>query len=201
MKRGAESKKAQFYLIAAIVIVFVIISFAVVSNYIYVKQEPQKFYDIGGILKIEGIKVIENAEYNGKNVDDNINDYLGLFENYTKDHPSENFNLVIIYGSVKSEEVNVVQYYPKVNEGGVTLALGQTRSIEKTDIGTVYRNETEIKLNPDGSTVNVTLISGDRSITQQFPVLQDNNFVFMMTTNDGFSQYVQTSLETEKLGS
>ena len=55
--------KGQFYLMAAIVIIVVIISFAAVSNYAKKKAEI-KIYDLGDELGIESEQVIDYGTYN-----------------------------------------------------------------------------------------------------------------------------------------
>lgn len=198
MKRGSKSKKSQFYLIAAIVIVFIVISFAVVYNYIYVKKEPQKFYDIGEILKIEGIHVVEHAEYTGLNVNENIDNYLGLFESYLREHAAENFDLIIVYGNAQTGEVQAIRYSTNVSEGGVSLSIGEMQVVYSPP-GRIKKEQASVKVT-GLNTVEVTLKSGDLSITLTLPILPDNNFAFIMTTSDGFSNYVQTSLGPKKQG-
>lgn len=73
MKKG--DTKGQFYLIATIIIVVVIIGFAVITNYSF-KKSSSKLEAIGEELKIEGEKVLD---YDTVNEPDE-------FENFAKDY-------------------------------------------------------------------------------------------------------------------
>ena len=193
-----ENDKAQFYLIAAMIIIFVIIGFAGISSQIGVKKEPQKFYDVGQILKSEGIEVVDYTNYNKTaTLNTNIGTYLDLFANYTKDNINEDFSMLILYGDVVSGNISATGY-SRTSAGGVNLYLGggtTPSSIEST--GPLNRTQYIYQVNPD-QTVNITLIGETGNITNTLPVLPDNNFMFVMTTSSGFNQYIQSSQDIAK---
>jgi len=58
-----RQKRGQFYLIAALIIIAVIIGFAGISNYIQ-KKEVIKLYDLGEELGIESQNVLDFGTYN-----------------------------------------------------------------------------------------------------------------------------------------
>ena len=199
MKKGAEnfrkSKKAQFYIIAAVVIVIVIMGFATVSNYVQVKKTPEKFYDLGDVLKLEGSHVIENALYTDKSVNENIEAYLALYSDYIEKNTNEDFNIVIFYGNISAADDVTAKFYSRKSEGSVNLYLGTNNPFTVQGGKTVMVNSTQVQvIGSDKKSVEVTINHNGLNITQTLPVLEDNNFVFLMTSNDEFNTYVQNSL-------
>jgi hypothetical protein len=195
MKRG---KKGQFYLIAAGIIIFIIVSMVAVSNSVYVKTQPQKFYDIGDVLGREGAKVIEFASFTNGDVNQNINNYLNLYKDYLDKNINTDFQLLIFYGSITDKKINV-KTFSRSSTGDTSLCISgaQCISVPSSEVA-IKSSQTDVIDGPDGKIVNVTITS---SITGQVvsvivPVLPDNNFVFVMSSNDEFNKYVQTNFPT-----
>lgn len=192
-KRG---KKAQFYIIAAVIIIVIIIGLATISNTAYVKKEPRKLYDMTDILSQEGISLVNNAELANKSAAENIEFYLDSFSNYLNENTQEDFNLIIIYGSITSGNITG-RVYSRSSLGDIRINLGSSSFI--VEGGTeINMSETTIKVDSSGSerTVNVTISSIDDPsvyITQTLPILEDNNFVWVMSTSESYSQYVKTN--------
>lgn len=80
MKKRGNNKKAQFYLIATIIIVSLFLSFVAVLNY-SIKRENLVIYDLAEELNIEGQKVLDYEQYSGDSVFDEFaesySDYVG----------------------------------------------------------------------------------------------------------------------------
>jgi hypothetical protein len=195
-----KEKKGQFYLIAAGIIVFIIISLGAITNYVYVRSEPQKFYDIGDVLGREGVKVIEYAQFNKQNINQTVNRYLEVYEDYLDTNLNTDFDLIIFYGNITDEKINAKRY-TRSSMGQVTISLGQgvnARVAGGSEV--IIRNEqAQVTTDADGRNVNVTLKPNQDkpSINMKVPVLPDNNFVFVMTTSDEFNRYIQTSFQQE----
>lgn len=188
-----KSRKAQFYILSAIIIIFILIGLAVVTNYVSVREKPEKFYDIGDALKLEGIRVVEYSEYNNTNVETQIKNYVDLYEQYLTKNPDEKFSFIIIYGSITAGTVKAINYTAQ-SSGGISLNFGETVTGIKT--GTkLSQNQVILNVNPD-NTVNVTLTSEENSVLAKVPVFPDNNFAFVLTTSEGFNDYIQASLKT-----
>ena len=190
MKRG---KKAQFYLIAAGIIVFILISLALVSNYASVKKEPQKFYDIGDVLQREGPSVVAYSVNNEEDVNDNIRKYIDLYKDYLDKNLNTDFDLIIFYGDVTNSNITALRF-TRDSLGDLSINFGPTQfgGIGGTE---VYVNESEWRVNIGLNTVNVTLTSqrtGENK-TIEVPILGENNFAFIMTSNDGFNTYIRDS--------
>jgi len=194
-------KKAQFYIISAVIIIFIIISLAVVTNYVTVRKEPTRFYNLADILKTEGIQVVQYSEYNRAEgtVVENIDRYLEIFSAYIETHTTEDFSLVILYGNASGGEVlgRVIQ---RTTEGGVTVSIGGGAPSTITQDASIAVTNATVRGDASTGAVNVTITpSAGINITQTVPVLEDNNFAFVMTTSQGLNQYIQTSMnETRK---
>lgn len=188
MKRG---KKGQFYLIAAVIIILVILGLVGVKNYISVKKEPKNFMEIGDTLQLEGSYVVENALYsNTGNVETNTQAYLNLFSNYMEQNTNEDFSLIIVYGDINGGKVQGKIYY-RQSSGNVCLD-------NSCAPGSSMINVTDTSCNVNVGvprTANCTITIAGQTITHTVPILQDNNFVFVMTTSKGLSQYIQTSFD------
>ena len=108
------NKRAQFFLLASVIIVAVVISLGVTSNQVIVKEEPKDFYDFSdGITKEVGA-VIDYGIYSGFDDDVNLNEFVDLLTEDIKDkYPDADF--VIVYGD---------------NASGVNVKNERTDSIE-----------------------------------------------------------------------
>jgi len=192
IKRG-QNKKAQFYIIAAVIIIFVVIGFAAVVNYIQVKEEPKKFYDVGDVLEIEGIKVVDNSGYvKAKNLNEAINTFLGLFANYIKENINEDFTMVIVYGNANSGRVNV-SVYSRASSGKVNIFFGST-SVSLQGSGQLQQGQAQINVRENSAEITLQDPTTGLEVTQTVQLLEDNNFAFIMTTSSGFNQYIQSNL-------
>jgi hypothetical protein len=201
MKRG---KRGQFYLIAAAIIIFILVGFALISNYVSVKKTPQKFYDIGDVLKREGANVITYSINTQQDVNTNIQTYLSLYKQYLEKNLNSDFNLVIFYGNINSSSRSIAaQIFTRASLGEITLVFGGHQTF-RTGGSQVQINKTEwsVQQNVNGNTANITLYSNRTGATQSIivPLLQDNNFAFVMTSNDEFNNYVQQSFLNNQAG-
>ena len=181
MKRKKRCKKAQFYLIAALIIIVIIIGFASISNYIKVKEKPKKFYDLSGNINLEGAYIIKYSLYSKENTDKVIQNFTEIFQQYI-DKTGEESNLVIITGDENNITVRTIN---KTNQGEVSVALGGTSSIISTDPGSEM-----IVQRYSGSTKNIT-ISLPNNVTQTFILKPGQNFIFVLTKSQGFEKYIE----------
>ncbi|MDP1729203.1 MAG: hypothetical protein Q8L27_03315 [archaeon] len=193
-----DNQKAQFYIISAVIIIFIIMSLVSVSNYVSIKQQPEKTLSLTEVLKTEGEKIVENAEYTKGDINSNIESYLELFKKYIDENTQEDLNLVILYGDVNNLNNIQGQIFTRASTGAVNLDFGGQV--------TTINQGSEIKVNPTSirvdtistteKTITLTIEEGGTSLTATIPILEDNNFVFVMTTSDGFNRYVKESFPT-----
>jgi len=193
MKSQNNSKKAQFYIISAVIIIFIILSLAAVSNYASVKKQPEKLLQLSDVLKTEGQYVLENAKYNQGNVEQNIQSYVNLFSNYTQQTTSEDFSMIILYGNVNANFINGLSV-TKSSTGKVIYDLGDGNTVVISGGNQISVTPSDVHVSSVSATektASITITSGNNTLSRTVPVLEDNNFIFVMATNDGFNQYIR----------
>jgi len=177
MKRG---KKAQFYIIGAVIIIIAMISLASVSNYVLVKKEPAKFIDLGATMDIEGQKVIEYGKYNSQSLDSVTGNFSKMMADYIGE-TNEKVDIVIIHGNSSNAQITVIS---KNSTGTITLDAGGANDFKTGSFG--YNLNTTTFSNGN---INVTFLN----TTYPFDLGADEEFIFIMTKNEGFEQYVQSN--------
>jgi len=107
MKRGrTKNKKGQFYLIAAIIIITIILGFVAISNYSK-KKSAIKIYDLGEELGIESENVLDFGtynEYNETEMETLLNDFIEIYATYIE----EGIEIYFIFGNF--EKITVIGY-------------------------------------------------------------------------------------------
>ena len=94
MKRGKiKSKKGQFYLLAALIIVVLIAGFATINNYAK-KRGIVKLYDVGDELNIESSKVLDYGVSSTADLNDVIDDFTSSYNTYA----GEDREIYFIFG-------------------------------------------------------------------------------------------------------
>ena len=101
MRRG--DKKGQFYLIAAMIIATILVTFVVISNY-SLKKDDSSIDELGQTLSLEGGNVIDYDVYNDGN------SFEGFAENFSY-YAGSNIEIYYIIG----DEGNIESY--KFEEG------------------------------------------------------------------------------------
>lgn len=129
MKKG--DKRAQFYLIASIMVVAVIITLGVFSNYVK-KNRTSDIYDIAEELKIESASVIEYGVLN--------NDLIEKIDDFTKkysEYVGDGTDIYFISGS------DVIEVYKWTDGSKVVITSFETpgETIEVAISGTDYSCE------------------------------------------------------------
>jgi hypothetical protein len=121
MKGG---KRAQFYLIAAVIISSVIIALVTLRNYAVVEKEPQNFYDVSSQIKDEAAKVID---YGVLSSSDKMDDFArNISENLRKTDP--NIESIMIFGN--KDSVTVLNFGNTTAQVGETLIPGAVEDVE-----------------------------------------------------------------------
>ncbi len=98
-----KNRRGQFYLIAALIIIAVIIGYAGISNYIQ-KKESIKLYDLGEELGIESENVLDYGTYNELDMELLLTSFITSYAEYIE----EGIEITFIFGNY--EEVTVIEY-------------------------------------------------------------------------------------------
>ncbi len=172
-KRGVTSRKGQFYIIAAIIIVIILVGMAGVSNYVSVQEEPTGFYDLGKDIGLEGASIIDYGIHLDQSIDNEVADFTKLYGEYIS-KTSENFTLAIVYGN--SVSATIVKVYPKetgyVSGAGIIIPGTDNILIESE---TIYTSSADIEI---------------YKTTYHFDLETNENFFFVIAKSKGFETFI-----------
>src|SRR3989344_5772593 len=184
-----KTKKAQFYLLAAIVIIAIIIGFASVSNYIKNKSSVT-IYNLKDELGIEGAQVLDfgtvNAEEVSVIISDTGTEYKSgkIIEHFTALYDwykGENKEIYYIFGN--SQDV-VAYKYTDVVEGSISIVGGGVGS--GLDIMARVRERLEVDKESKLGKVIITIDENN----YEFELKPGENFYFVISQNIGDEKYV-----------
>jgi hypothetical protein len=120
MGRG---KKGQFYLMAAIVIISIVLGTFYVRNYVYVGKVDTRISDIKDILERESLEVIDSGvEDSSLDIEDLLNRFMTEFGKELRDDA----NFYLLYGTMDSDgtTMNFDVYYCKNTAEGIIRISG-----------------------------------------------------------------------------
>lgn len=109
---SSKNRRGQFFIIAAIVIITVIVSIATVSNYTQ-RKDVVKLYDLGQELGIESQQVLDYGTYNELNESEMKSLMETFIQNYVS-YIEEKKNIYFVFGN--KEKINVIGYQEIVSE-------------------------------------------------------------------------------------
>ncbi len=94
-------KKAQFFLIAALIIVTLVFSFGAIYNSAQSSGPgPQQINSLAKEIKYESVQLANQGVYNGLPYDKISSNIVNLAYSYSKMYPE--YNITLAYGSVRS---------------------------------------------------------------------------------------------------
>ncbi|MAG78899.1 hypothetical protein CMI40_00805 [Candidatus Pacearchaeota archaeon] len=170
-------KRGQFYLLAAIVIVGIIIGFSTVSN--YSKQKSSiRIYDLGEELGIESGQVIEHGVYQQKNIDNLLENFTALYTEYA----GEGKELYFVFGD--EEEVSVATYSDVV-EGEISVNIGD-KKFGETITKQEYKKE-DYSITGDEIEIDI----GETK--HKFKLKSGENFYYIISQDIEGEEYVVTN--------
>ncbi len=170
MKRG---KKGQFYIIAAIIIIGVLVGIFFAGNYAKTKKAYTRVYDLGDELNIETGNVYDHGVYSEENVTELIRSWADTYKNYTRDVVE---NWILIYGD---ENKMTAMYFTLEDSGSECIDFG-TSPVCVPQEQTVFAEGT---LDPEG---NKTIEVVFKGIDYDFELEEGQNFFFVISSG----QYV-----------
>jgi len=167
-KSAREVKKAQLFIIAAVIIVGVLFSLFAVTNYVKTKPKPTAFYDLSEELSSESSQVIDYATYTQGDANSLVQDFSQKYADYCCNSTSNDVELVFVYGN--SGQLTMMNYSTTqtVTSGG---ELGGTSA----SVTTTTR-EPQITNIPSDAPINVTI----GNVTYNFQLSPGENFFFVI---------------------
>jgi len=132
------NKKGQFFLIAALVIIGIILGLATRYNTVKVSEEDRTVYDLSNEILFEATQVIDNGIF--KEIDEGtISDRIeNLTDFYSNRNPDS--DIIVVYGNKRSL---TVIFYNKTETGSIGITIGNP---------VVFQTFTKDKLKRDGLT-------------------------------------------------
>lgn len=177
-------KRGQFYLIAAIIIVMIIISLASVTNYVSTKEKPVKFYDLSSELSDESVRVVEYGIYNQKEIPGLIERFTdNYFINYTEEKEMGT-ELVFAYGDKRNITVST---YTSEKTGRVDINYGSSGFVH-TGTDKYIAKRTSFNPEPQQS-IEVEVLGA----SYNFNLQEGENFFFVMTKKTEEETYIVKS--------
>ncbi len=177
--KPSKNKKAQFYLIAAIIIIGIIIILSSVTNYIVTKKKDVKLYDLGEEFKEEGARVVDYGIYSAatepRDTIELMEDVSGYFATYSE-QKEKGSELVFAFGN--TTDLKYVTYTSQ-NTGDVKLVFPTGQNFNVPGAAVKTKNVGSAVPIAPFDTVNVTLI-GQEYI---FELHEGENFFFVISKN------------------
>ncbi len=179
-----KNRRGQFYLIAAIIIIAVIITVFTVTNYIS-KKETIKLFDLGEELSIESENVLDYGVYNSFNEDQMDDLVTDLTEKYA-DYAGEDKNLYFVFGD--RQEIKVIAYQTLTEEVSISIDEGTSSPLvinEETGVGSATIPGTNIN--------NIVITVADHEY--EFALRHGENFYFVISQEISGEKHVVTGKE------
>jgi len=176
-----RNKRGQFYLIAAVVIIAVVVTVFTVSNYIERKESVQ-LYNLGEELGIESQNVLDYGTYNG--FDENATRWLitNFVDSYVT-YIGEGKNIYLIFGN---KDTIKIMAYQIINESvSVSIDNGVAQLVQIDSLG---EGSQEFSV---GSMSKVVITIG--GVVYEFQLKPGENFYFVISQKIGGEKYVVTS--------
>ncbi|MCX6747165.1 MAG: hypothetical protein NTU63_03475 [Candidatus Pacearchaeota archaeon] len=176
-----KNRRGQFYLIAAVIIIAVVVTVFTVSNYIERKESVQ-LYNLGEELGIESQNVLDYGTYNG--FDENatrwlITDFVDSYVNYI----GEGKNIYLLFGN---KDTIKIMAYQIINESvSVSIDNGVAQLVQIDSLG---EGSQEFSV---GSMSKVVITIG--GVVYEFQLKPGENFYFVISQKIGGEKYVVTS--------
>ena len=177
-QKSRKVKKAQFYIIAAIIIVGVLFSIVAISTYIKSKPQPSIFYDLSKELDLESTNVINYGTYSGEDMPKLLENFSDTYASYA----GEDTELILVYGTEAS--ATAIVYSPE-ETGTISVDIGTGTPLQFTPTRPgKKKGEAEIS----GGKIDINV----ENVTYNFELNQGENFFFVLKKQIGEEEHVAT---------
>jgi len=168
-----RNKRGQFYLIAAIVIIAIVVGFETLSNFFNRGVvDEKKVYFLSKELDIEGAYVIDYSVFKG-------NEAVILLEQFAQDYgqyAGDERNIWFVFGN--SENIYVATY-EEVLEETITIS-GTGTPINYDIIGKGFKIDKRPR-SGEVTKVTVTINLDGEDVDYEFPLKAGENFYFVIS--------------------
>jgi len=175
-------KRGQFYLIAAVVIIMIILSLSTVSNYLITRKTPVKFYDLGEELGEESGRVVDYGVYSEEDISVLMSNFSDTFAEY-----SSETELIFVFGNKSS--MSIIAFSSE--ETGEITIIGDSFSATVGAETELTRSEDSFNPGSVGDEINVSI----KEKTYDFNLREGENFFFILTKESGEETHVTTPEE------
>ena len=176
-----KNKRAQFYIIAALLIVLAVSGLASISTYAIVKQDPKIISSLSSDLKSEGARIVDYGIYNSQDISSLLNDFTNKeFAPYFLEKV-KNSNVLFVYGN----QTNLYgTRYNLTDKGTISATIGGESEWYMT--GPSIEN-ININLYPGQDFLKVNLLNK----TFQFELRENEMFYFIIAQEKEGEIYVE----------
>ncbi|MCL5018567.1 MAG: hypothetical protein M1416_02245 [Candidatus Pacearchaeota archaeon] len=193
-REGLKDKHGQFFLIAAVIIIAVIVSIVTITNYTQ-QKDVVRLYDLGEELGIESQQVLDYGTYNELN-ETQMTDLIETFIEKYVSYIEEDKNIYFIFGN--KYKINVLGYQD-IQEENISVCLdlsGEARGrgfiasgqcVPYLSIGETVGFSKE----GGGEISNVSVKIETKYY--HFPLTEGENFYFVIWQEIGGAKHVVTS--------
>jgi len=187
------NKRGQFFILAAVTIAAIVLSFGLTANRARVNQEPENFYDFTYEVKREAGAVIDYEIYTNIQGGGNLEDFVQLLAEDIRDKdPDANF--IFIYGD--NSDVTVRNYGSEsVDADGQSIAGAGAPVINRIILGgsgqAVNATYSDFNENWVGSVEGVDELEIEiKGNKFKFPFSKHRQIVFVLQKEDADESFV-----------
>jgi hypothetical protein len=171
------NKRGQFFLIAALIIIGIILSVSTVYNYTSSNNQNTKASDISKELDFEANKVIDKGVFNSDSSSQIKDNVKNLTASYSSLNPDS--DIIVIYGN------EAATYYTCASSGSVCLSTSCEEICSLTGVTTPITNS------GNGNAFQVRIPNSN--ISYEFNLNSSQNFYIIVSNQRGDEQFVATN--------
>lgn len=181
-----RSKRAQFFILSAVIIASIIVSMASVKNYVITGNAPRQFYYSSQQLESETGAVVDYVFFNNAN-SDNMTDFFEKGVNYSFDGNSQSEILMCYLSSgiltCQNRGSSSILVFDKVENDFIFVL--PTAQYSSGDVGDSVR----VKIVSSGKEYSIPIVNKEVS---------ENQFYFVFRVNSSFGEFVDVSGDMQK---
>jgi hypothetical protein len=167
------NKRGQFYLIAAVIIVGILVAAAGVSNYVRTRQVDTDIKDLEEELRLESENIVNSGMFN----DEELGEKLEIFAEQYAEYIGSEYDLLFVYGdeeTIARGYLNVIFLFS--SSSSITYAIGDSSS--GLDIETRTVDTPEIQIQQSGESNIIRFKIDDKNYN--FEITEGQNFFFII---------------------